>query len=203
MDGSDEQAARDAKSNSESSPPSGDIPRPKHGLERLPMAFPTSEELRREPDLKQREEARRAMGLSPQVPPLAPVTSGSQTSPTNPTNPTNIAPEDEEWLAAEHALTIGRLVAIKWWTNHVGWFVLSLCVAIPLVLTISQSWWFLLGFPVALLMAVVVQRLFANLFAALARGRIHDAGREITWPGNVFVFVVVPVVLLGHLIGKL
>jgi hypothetical protein len=116
---------------------------------------------------------------------------------------TDVSPDDEDWLENQGRGLRDQLVASKWWTNHTGWLVVSVLMAVPLALVVTKSWWFLLGFPIALVGSFVVQRILTGIFVAVARGRIHDHGREITWPGNLFLFVVIPVMLLAHLLGKL
>jgi hypothetical protein len=73
---------------------------------------------------------------------------------------------------------------------------------VPLLLVVGKSWWFLVTFPIAFLAFLMIQGMLANAFAHFAAGRITDEGQEITWPGNLFLFLI-PIVLIAHLIGKI
>jgi hypothetical protein len=114
-----------------------------------------------------------------------------------------LSSDSANWLANEELRLANRVVVLRWWSNHTGWLVVSICVGIPVALTITKSWWFLLGLPIGFIASFVVQRILGSVFVAFASGRISDEGKEITWPGNLVLFVFTPLVLLAHLLGKI
>jgi len=198
-------------------------PHTRHGIERFMIQLPSKEELRgpanAQEQVQQAQAAIRAWSQLPPPKPEPPLGSEDQAAETLQEakrlieTERQVQPLDESLASAligvDESLAIAvarnneRLIAIKWWSNHTGWLVVSLCIAVPTFLIVRYSWWFLIGYPVAVYTSLVIQRYVGGTFVRYATGRIRDAGQEITWPGNLFIFVIVPLALLGHLFGKI